>query len=292
MWSTPKFIEIKNPDLKIAYHDSGDVYSDTQAPKPVLFFVHGLGLSSVMWKYAVNNLVSDYRCIAIDLPGHGDSWEQRGNFSMTFYAQVLRSVIEEMKLPEITLIGHSMGGQISVIASLQMPAIVSRLVLVSAAGVETFTNEEAEKIIQGAEFFYKAPADINHILNTYTPHFSMHVDRVRELLEDNIIQQTEHFSAFYEMVIASVKGMLHEPIFAFLHHIHQPCLVLYGEKDLVIPNKWIHPLMNIQQIETIVKTKIIHSNCELIPLCGHYLPFEQPRIFAEKLHQFHLSTDN
>lgn len=286
MWSTPKFITIQNPSLKIAYHDSGDVHSDTQASKPVLFFVHGLGLSSVMWKYAVNHLIADYRCITIDLPGHGDSWEQRGNFSMTFYATVLRSVVEELKLQDITLIGHSMGGQISVIVSLQMPAIVSRLVLVCAAGIETFTPEEAEKIIQGAEYFYKAPNDINHILEVYKPHFSMHADRVRELLEDNIILQTEHFASFNETVIASVKGMLHEPVFAFLPHLHQPVLVLYGEKDLVIPNKWIHPLMNIQQIETIAKTKIIHAKGELIPHCGHYLPFEQPTIFAEKVHEF------
>jgi pimeloyl-ACP methyl ester carboxylesterase len=291
MWSTPKFIDIKNPDLRIAYRDSGDVHSDTQASKPVLFFVHGLGLSSVMWKYAVNNLISDYRCITIDLPGHGASWEQRGNFSMSFYAGVVRSVAEELKLSDITLVGHSMGGQISVITSLQIPAIVNRLVLVCAAGIETFTPEEAEKTIQGAEYFYKAPTEINQILNLYAPHFSMHSERIRELLEDNIFLQTEHFSSFHEMVMASIKGMLNEPVITFLQHIHQPCLVLYGEKDMAIPNKWIHPLMNIQQIETIAKTKIIHSQCELIANCGHYLPFEQPHVFAEKLHAFHLATD-
>jgi pimeloyl-ACP methyl ester carboxylesterase len=193
MFDTPKFISLKSLSLKIAIHDTGDTHSETAAAKPVLFFAHGLGLNSLFWKYAVQHLMHDYRCIAIDLPGHGDSWEQRGNFSMSFYAQVVRSTIEEMKLNDITLIGHSMGGQISIITALQMPAVVNRLVLVCAAGVETFTDEEAQRIIQGAEFLYKAPVDVNQIVNTYAQHFSMHAERVREMADDHILQSTERF---------------------------------------------------------------------------------------------------
>jgi pimeloyl-ACP methyl ester carboxylesterase len=245
-----------------------------------------------LWKYAVEHLEYDYRCITIDLPGHGGSWQQRGNFSMTFYAQVVRACVEEMKLTDITLVGHSMGGQIAVIASLQMPALVSRLVLVSSAGIETFSADEAQKIIQGAEFIYRAPADVNQILSMYAPHFSAHADRIREMADDHITQQKEHFSAFTEMVLASIKGMLNEPVSNFLPHIHQPTLVLYGENDQLIPNKWVHPLMSHQQIEQAAKHKILKSEVKLIPLCGHYLPFEQPKIFSEEIKQFCLSTEN
>jgi len=254
--------------------------------------VHGLGLNYLFWKYAVENLEYNYRCICIDLPGHGASREQRGNFSMTFYAQVVRACVEEMKLTDITLIGHSMGGQISVIAALQMPAVVSQLVLVSSAGIETFTNDEAQKIIQGAEFIFKTRQDISQIIDSYKPQFSMHAERIREMADDQILQQKEYFSEFSQMLIASVKGMLHEPILNFLSHIHQPTLILFGEKDQLIPNKWIHPLMNIQQIEIRAKEKIIKSQAKIIPLCGHYLPFEQPYIFAEEVHQFHLATED
>src|ERR1044071_6581375 len=108
MFETPKFISLKSLSLKIAIHDTGDAHSETAAAKPVLFFVHGLGQNSLFWKYAIQHLMHEYRCISIDLPGHGHSWEQRGNFSMSFYAQVVRSTIEAMKLNDITLIGHSM----------------------------------------------------------------------------------------------------------------------------------------------------------------------------------------
>lgn len=290
MFETPKFIPLKSLSLRIAVHDTGDAHSETAAVKPVLFFIHGLGLNSLFWKYAVQHLMHEYRCITIDLPGHGDSWDQRGNFSMSFYAQVVRSTIEEMKLNDITLVGHSMGGQISVITALQMPAVVNRLALVCAAGVETFTEEEAQRIAQGAEFLYKAPVDVNQIVNTYAQHFSMHADRVREMADDHIVQSTERFAVHNEMIIASIKGMLKEPVSNFLPHLHQPVLVLYGENDRLIPNKWVHPTMTIQQVEETAKKKIIHAQSKLFPLCGHYLPFEQPGMFADALHEFCLAT--
>jgi pimeloyl-ACP methyl ester carboxylesterase len=292
MFETPKYITIKTPSLQIAVHDTGSGHSETAAAKPVLFFVHGLGLNSLLWKYAVQHLMSDFRCIAIDLPGHGHSWEQRGNFSMSFYSQVLRSTIEEMGLTDITLVGHSMGGQISVITALQMPSVVNRLVLVSSAGIETFTEDEAQKIIQGAEFLYKAPADVNAILGMYTPHFNMHADRVRELADDHILQTTERFSMFSEMIIASVKGMLKEPVFSFLPHLHQPLLVLYGENDRLIPNKWVHPMMTMEHIVESAKKKMVHAQVKMLEHCGHYLPFEVPGEFEDEVRKFWLGSAN
>lgn len=289
MFQSPKYISLNGS--KIAYHDSGAGHSETAAEKPVLFFVHGLGLNHLFWKYAVQHLQAGYRCIAIDLPGHGESWEARGNFSMSFYASTLRSFIEEMKLKDITLIGHSMGGQISVIAALQLQAVIDKLILVCPAGIEKFTEEEGAKIIAGAEFLYKSQGDISQIVNTYAQHFSMHAERVRELADDHILQSTERAALFNEMVIASVKGMLNEPVSAFLPHLHQPTLVIYGEKDLLIPNRWVHPTMTIFDVEELAKKKIVHARTKMVPLCGHYLPFEQPAVFGDLVNEFWLETE-
>jgi pimeloyl-ACP methyl ester carboxylesterase len=92
------------------------------------------------------------------------------------------------------------------------------------------------------------------------------------------------------MIIASIKGMLKEPVANFLPHLHQPVLILYGENDRLIPNKWVHPAMTIQQIEETARKKIIHSQSKLFPLCGHYLPFEQPGMFADAVSEFCIAT--
>jgi pimeloyl-ACP methyl ester carboxylesterase len=289
MWSTPNYIPLKNAPVKrLAVYDTGDVHSDTQASKPVLFFLHGLGVSSLLWKYAFAHLRNNYRCIAADLPGHGNSWNERGNFSMSFYAQTIRACIEAMGLGEITLVGHSMGGQIAIITALQIPSIAERVVLVSPAGIETFAKEEGEKIIQATEFFYRAPTDLGNVISIYQSQFAMHPERVRELAEEHITQQQERFSLFSETIISSVSGMLHEPVHAFLPHLHQPVLILFGEQDKLIPNKWIHPGLNMQAVAQAAKTKLHHAQVEILQGCGHYLPFEQPHEMAEKLLRFHL----
>lgn len=292
MWSKPSFVPLAGAPVKqLAVYDTGNVHSDTQASKPVLFFLHGLATGSIMWKYAIEHLRHDYRCIAVDLPGHGNSWNERGSFTMTFYAQAVRACIEALKLEEVTLIGHSMGGQIAIIMALQVPAVVQQVVLVSAAGIETFNTDEAMKIVQGAELFYRAPLDIAHVVSIYQPHLTVRSELARELAEEHIRLQNEHFAVFSETVIRSVKGMLSEPVFNFLPHIHQPALVLYGENDQLIPNKWVHPLMNMQEIAQRAKNRIHNSKVEVLPGCGHYLPFEVPKDFADRVNHFWVKTD-
>lgn len=266
---------------KITLYDS-----EPGGKKPVLFFIHGLSINAGVWKYAITALQKDFRCIAIDLPGHGQSWKVRGDFTMSFYAKVIRECIEALQLRELTLIGHSMGGQLSVILSLQLSAVVRKLVLVSAAGIETFTPSEAQQILQGSEFIYRAPLDAAQLLLSYQPQFAMTPERVRELAQEHLTQQSERFPEFSETTLRSIKGMLQEPVNAFLPQLTQKTLVLYGQYDRLIPNKWIHPSMTIDNVAEEAKKKIRNAEVTVLPDCGHYLQFEQPHIFAERISSF------
>ncbi|MBI3510032.1 MAG: alpha/beta hydrolase [Bacteroidetes bacterium] len=290
MWATPHYLNI-SPEDEIAFYDSGIVKSDTQANKPVLVFVHGLGLNGKFWNYAVEYLRNDFRCIAIDLPGHGCSRKFRGDFSMNFFAGVVRALIEKLNLQDVTLAGHSMGGQISIVTALQMPSVVQRLVLISPAGIETFSPEEKMHLVQGTEFFYRAPMDVAHVMSMYAPQLGARAEQVSELAQEHLEQQKEMFSQFSETIISCVKGMLNEPVMSFLPHLHQPVLVLYGKNDQLIPNRILHSSMKISDIAEIAKQKIIHSKVELLDDCGHYLPFENPHLFSKKIIPFYLSTE-
>lgn len=278
MFPAHQFIALEGPVKRIAVYDTGD------GGKPVLFFVHGLAINGRVWKYAIELLREKFRCIAIDLPGHGHSWNERGDFSMSFYAQVVRNCIETMKLQDVTLIGHSMGGQISVIVALQLPSVVTKLALVCAAGIETFTEEEKQKNAQGASFFYGVKYEAQKVISFFNARLG--TEQMNELVQEFITQQTERFSLFSEAMVASVNGMLNEPVYSFLPQISQPSLVLYGENDQLIPNKWLHPSMTIQDIVASAKKQMPASEVNLIPMCGHYLPVEQSNILAESLVRF------
>src|SRR5687768_11094557 len=89
-------IQLKNA-IEVAYVDEGNEDS------PVLLFLHGFGGGIPIWTKNISHLRSHFRCIAIDLPGHGFS--QRGDFSytMAFYLEVVIDFINSLGIKNIIL---------------------------------------------------------------------------------------------------------------------------------------------------------------------------------------------
>lgn len=104
--------------------------------KETIMLVHGLGeLGMKDWFDVIPLLTTDYNVLAIDLPGFGLSGVPKGRYSPTHYAEVLEAVLNEYVDKPITLIGHSMGGAVSLRFSSIYPERVKQLILVDAAGI-------------------------------------------------------------------------------------------------------------------------------------------------------------
>ena len=85
-------------------------YEDFGKGKPVVF-IHGWPLNSCMWEYQLNVLPKyGLRCITYDRRGFGKSDKPWGNYDYDTLAADLKSVIDELNLDEVTLVGFSMGG--------------------------------------------------------------------------------------------------------------------------------------------------------------------------------------
>ncbi len=258
-------------------------YSDTNSNKPTLLFLHGLSLNKKFWESTIEHLSNDYRCIALDLPGHGESRSSVTNGSMSAYAAAVREVIEKLNLQNVTMVGHSMGGQISIILALQMPSVISKLVLVCAAGIETFTPDEATKLKTATRAIYSNPLseDVLHRTFAHTREEIKHL-----LMHEHVVQQKENFQQLSSLIISSVEGMLNEPVFHFLNTITQPTLCLYGVLDTAIPNRWLHPHSNVGQLLQNAKQVIPTCTTSLFPLSGHYLPVDQPAELGKAIGSF------
>ena len=103
---------------------------------PPLLLVHGLGeLAMQDWFSVIPTLEESYYVIAIDLPGFGNSYMPQGRYSPTNYANVLVQVIDSYIAKPVTVIGHSMGGAVSLSLTGSYPEHIKKLILVDAAGV-------------------------------------------------------------------------------------------------------------------------------------------------------------
>lgn len=95
-----------------------------------LLFVHGWSCDRTYWKHQIEPFSKKYKVITIDLGGHGESGFGRTDWTISSFGSDVATVVKELKLKRIILIGHSMGGDVIVDAALQLPERVDGLIMV------------------------------------------------------------------------------------------------------------------------------------------------------------------
>lgn len=113
------------------------VYEGGKRDGPVVVLVHGIGTeASVAWRHLIPELTDDYRVIAFDLPGFGHSSQGNHPYTPDRYVRVLDDVIAETAGDTpVHLLGHSLGGAITLRYAGAHPERVERLLLSNVAGI-------------------------------------------------------------------------------------------------------------------------------------------------------------
>jgi pimeloyl-ACP methyl ester carboxylesterase len=127
--------------LRLHYVDWGNVDA------PPLILLHGGRDHCRNWDWVARRLCRDWHVIAPDLRGHGDSeWSKSANYSMAAYVYDLAQLIHQLKLSPVTIIGHSLGGAITVRYAGVYPENVKRLVAIEGLGRSPKSQAETAAI--------------------------------------------------------------------------------------------------------------------------------------------------
>ncbi|MEO8106283.1 MAG: alpha/beta fold hydrolase [Actinomycetes bacterium] len=101
-----------------------------------LLMIHGVGSSIETWGDIPDRLSSaGLPFVALDLLGHGSSSMGHGDFSLGAHANTMRDLMDHLELDRVHLVGHSLGGGISLQFAYQYPDRVASLTLVSSGGL-------------------------------------------------------------------------------------------------------------------------------------------------------------
>ncbi|MBR1199625.1 alpha/beta hydrolase [Bradyrhizobium sp. AUGA SZCCT0240] len=127
----PQSRYFQSQGLKLHFTDWGN------ASAPPLLLVHGGLDHSRSWDYLARALAADFHVVAPDLRGHGDSgWAFGSSYSLADHVYDLTGLVKAEGFGKVAIVGHSMGGMVSLTYAGAFPERVSKLVVLD--GVTNF----------------------------------------------------------------------------------------------------------------------------------------------------------
>src|SRR5690606_15054671 len=110
---------------------AGTSYLSLGQGQPVVL-IHGVGLNKEMWGGQFVGLAGDYRVIAYDMLGHGQSPRPAADTDLQGYAAQLAELLDHLQIPQATVIGFSMGGLVARAFALHHPQRLAALVVLNS----------------------------------------------------------------------------------------------------------------------------------------------------------------
>lgn len=274
-----KIVQIHGHD--VAYRMAGE--------GPALVLVHGIAGSSATWSRVMPALAANHTVIAPDMLGHGESAKPRGDYSLGAYASGIRDLMVLLGVEKATFVGHSLGGGIAMQLAYMFPDACERLVLVGSGGLGKEVNPLLRVI--------SAPGSEYILPLVLTPRLHGLFEKVGSLLGKSGLRgdplMQEIWASYTRLTDARAQR-------AFVHTIRSvidvagqrvsardrlylaqevPTLIVWGDRDRVIPVEHAHVAHGLMP----------GSRLEVVKGAGHFVPLEQPDLFARVLDDF-LST--
>ncbi|MDG4944973.1 alpha/beta hydrolase [Weeksellaceae bacterium KMM 9713] len=272
-----QFLKLNN--LEVHYRDEG--IADDKTP---LVLLHGFGAHLYTFNSWVDRLSSEFRIIRLDLPGFGLTGAfPDADYSTNRYTSFLKQFLTELGVEKCIIGGNSMGGNIAWNFALDYPNMVEKLVLINAAGCR-ITNKKLLMLTHLARI-----PKIDYMIRNYAPSsvFKRTVqevyanrDRIHSKTVDRYIDLIKREGNTKAMVDISktlefVKDKV-DPRIDEISKIKQPILILWGQRDNVLP---------VADAKQFYKNTP-NSKLVIFDEAGHVPMEEIPKTSVEPLKQF------
>jgi pimeloyl-ACP methyl ester carboxylesterase len=254
--------------------------------EPVVL-VHGLGGQWQNWLENIPRLALDRRVVAMDLPGHGvtPKPDDEDGISIPRYARCVNALCDALGLGRVHLVGNSMGGYIAAEVTIQFPERVARLVLVSAAGISSAETLQAPILTFGRVATAIATNSAARHRRLASRPITRHISLALVARHPRLLKADLAYEGFFK---GAGKGGFSDALRASLDYdfrerlpeVKAPTLIVWGEKDSIIP------VRDADEFERLIEDsrKVVMRDTGHIPMA------ERPRVFNDLLMEFLAET--
>ena len=247
-------------------------YTDQGEGVP-LVFIHAFPLSSAMWEPQIKQFSQNYRVVAIDLRGHGESDASLWYFTLDDYAKDIHALLTHINIKEATFIGLSMGGYTLFSLYRKFPELVKAMVLADTRAQADSEEAKAGRFAMVQAAFQNGPQAIAEMMipkilaSSTIQHRKDIVDRIQTIILNN---QSSG-------IIVDLMAMAQRPdSTTLLSQISCPTLIIVGEHDVATPPAEAQYM----------KDRIQDAKLVTIPQAGHMSNLEQSDAFNRALSEF------
>ena len=254
---TPKDNWANYGDVKLHYYDVGN-----SKAKSALVFVHCWTCNVEFWKESYKAF-PQYRVIALDLPGHGESDKPKVDYSMQYFANAVEAVLKKAGVQKAVLVGHSMGTPVVRRYYELYPEKTLGIVVVDGALIPLGQRDQMEKFFEPLYKDYKPAAEsmIDGMLQPAKPE-------VRPFIKSNMLATPDYVGA------SAAKFMLDDG-FATHGKINVPVLAVMA------PSPYWPPDLK-EKYQAIAPSLEFH----MFTGVSHFLMLEKPKEFNEAVAAF------
>ncbi|CAF1545700.1 unnamed protein product, partial [Didymodactylos carnosus] len=266
---------VVDDNIRISYCVRGEKNDNT----PTLLFVHGLSSDKETWLSVIKDIPASYHCIALDLPGHGDTIGfKEDSFIVYKVVDVIKAFINALGLVRpLYLIGISYGGAIASLFAAKYPQYVNRLAILAAPAGEICETEVFQTIRAGT-YDILLPSTIEQLYTTIGLLSFKKINVPKQILNGYLNIRNRHIEE-HSKVLNSLLSYDYQNLddyYSTLKNIKCPTMILWGYEDKLFTRNGAQYFHNL----------IPHAEVHIIPDCGHLMADEHPEQIATILTRF------
>jgi len=212
-----------------------------------------------------------YRTYALDFWGFGESGKKRETYAVQDFVSLVDQFMEQLGIVQAPLVGHSMGGTVSLLVAIQYPERVLRVVVVGSpiSGSSLAWPLKWAGYRPIAFMLFNMMGLFRTSMRLASPYICGD-PRFPDMMDRDLSRTT------VESFLRSIASLRQTDLRSSLSKINVPVMGMYGDKDNIV-----HP-MQWKPLEAGVE----NSHTERFPKAGHFIMLDEPQPFINKLKSF------
>ncbi|HEX9018491.1 MAG TPA: alpha/beta hydrolase [Anaerolineaceae bacterium] len=251
--------------------DQGILHYEVYGRGRPVILLHGWLGSWGLWQETMTFLGQYYRTYALDFWGFGESGKKRNTYMVQDFVSLVDQFMDKLGIIQAPLVGHSMGGTVSLAVALQYPERVQKVTIIGSpvVGSSLALPLKVAGYRQIAWLLFSMFGAFRGAMRLASPYICGD-PRFPDMMDRDLSKTT------LESFLVSISSLRRTDLRPEISKITVPVMGMFGDRDNIVnPRQW-----------QALQTGLPASRIERFRKAGHFIMLDEPQDFMQKLKSF------